>query len=90
MTLPDADASPDADTLNAVREVVADVLGLRVELVTPDLTSEGHEAWDSVQHLNIVVALEERFGVELEPEDIDKMRSVRRIAGVVAARRAAG
>ena len=49
-----------------------------------------NEAWDSQQHLNITLALEERFGVEIEPEDYDKLRSVGRIADFVRARRATG
>jgi acyl carrier protein len=32
--------------------------------------------WDSVQHLNFVLALEEALAIQLEPEDIEQIRSV--------------
>ncbi len=35
-----------------------------------------------MQHLNLVLAIEEKFGVQLEPEDIEEMKSI----GAVAAR----
>ena len=31
------------------------------------------ETWDSLHHLNLIMALEEEFDVEFEPEEIAKM-----------------
>jgi acyl carrier protein len=36
--------------------------------------------WDSLGHLNLIVALEEEFDIAFEPEDIAKMTSVQIIA----------
>ena len=33
------------------------------------------EQWDSIGHMSLVVALEDAFGVEMEPEDILEIRS---------------
>jgi acyl carrier protein len=42
------------------------------------------EKWDSLGHLNLIVALEEEFDIMFEPEDITKMTSVRIIADTIA------
>jgi acyl carrier protein len=41
------------------------------------------ETWDSIQHLNFVLALEEKFGLQLSPEEMEQMRSVGEAAKVV-------
>lgn len=37
-------------------------------------------AWDSLKHMQIVFALEDRFGIEFTEEQIPKLDSVRSIA----------
>ncbi len=41
-------------------------------------------AWDSMQHLNLVLGLEQHFGIAFEPEEIEQMLSVELIADLVA------
>jgi acyl carrier protein len=36
-----------------------------------------------MQHLNLVLAIEEKFGVQLDPEDIEQMKSIGAVAGLV-------
>lgn len=36
-----------------------------------------------MQHLNLVLAVEEKFGVQFEPEDIEQMNSIGAIASLV-------
>ncbi len=62
--------------LQGVRQVAADVFGVPVERITPESSPDSLEAWDSLQHLNFVLALEQAFEVEFEPEEMERMRSV--------------
>ena len=41
------------------------------------------DAWDSLHHLNLVVELEEAFGIEFEPEEIASMRSFAEVLDMV-------
>ena len=66
-----------------VRGIAADVLKLPVSQVTAQSSPETIEAWDSVQHLNLVLALEQEFAVQFEPEEIDQMNSIDRILKVL-------
>lgn len=69
-----------------VIRIAADVLNLPVEQVTRQTAPTNVENWDSVLHLNLVLALEAELGVQLEPEEVDKIRSVGDAIDVVAAR----
>ena len=59
-----------------IRQVAADVFNLPLKQVTAETSPTSVENWDSVQQLNFVLALEEALAIQLEPEDIEKIRSV--------------
>ena len=69
-----------------VRSIAADLFGVAEDSIGPDSSPESVENWDSIQHLNLVLALEERFGFQLSPEEMDEMRTVGQIAAVVERR----
>ena len=70
--------------LSRVGEIASDVLQADV---TADSSPETIESWDSVHHLNLVLALEEEYGFEFSPEEMDQARTVGSLALVVSARR---
>ena len=49
---------------------------LGIDAVPADLSQRNCETWDSVNHLNLVLALESEFGVTFEPEEIASMRTL--------------
>jgi acyl carrier protein len=66
-----------------VRSISADIFQIPAEKVTLESSPETVETWDSVQHLNLILALEERFGIQFEPEETEDMKSVGAIAELV-------
>jgi len=54
-----------------------------VESLTADSSTATVEAWDSLKHMNLVLALEEEFGIRLTDEQIMKMVTVGAIVGTV-------
>ena len=72
-----------ANVLEQVRNVASDIFGIPANKITVDSSPETIESWDSVQHLNLVLALEEKFGVQLEPEDIEQMKNIGAVAALV-------
>lgn len=50
-----------------------------MEEVKDDLSQTTCMKWDSLSHLNLVVELEDEFGVSFEPEDIAEMKSLEAI-----------
>ena len=76
----------NAEVLNRVREIASDVLQADV---TPESSAETNGSWDSVQHLNLVMALEEEYGFQFSPEEMDQARTVGDFAQLVSARHGA-
>jgi acyl carrier protein len=70
--------------LSRIQQIASDVL---LADVTADSSPETVESWDSVQHLNLILAIEEEYGVQFSPEEMDGAKTVGEIAGLVAARR---
>jgi acyl carrier protein len=59
-----------------VRQVAADVFNVPLDQVNDDSTPTSIESWDSVQHLNLVLALEQEMNVRIDPEEIERMKSI--------------
>ena len=66
-----------------VRGIAADILEVRPNQITLQSSSENVALWDSVHHLNLILAFEQEFGVQLEPEEIDQMNNVERIIRIL-------
>ena len=82
------DGVPGLDSISMsifdqVRTAAADVLRVPPERITAASTPENIESWDSVEHLNLILALETQFGIEFEPEEIERMKSIGQIALLV-------
>ena len=69
--------------LEKVRQVAADAFNLQLDDVIPESSNETIGEWDSMQHLNLILALEESFGLEFAPEEIERMLSIEAIASVI-------
>lgn len=73
------------EVLNEVRQTVAEVFALDPESVTAESSAETVPAWDSMGHLNLILATEQRFGVTLDPEQVPKLTNVQSLADAIAA-----
>ncbi len=78
-----------ASTFERVRNVASDIFGISANKITAESSPETIENWDSMQHLNLVLAIEEKFGVQLEPEDIEQMKSIGAVVALVEKLRSA-
>jgi acyl carrier protein len=77
------------NTLDQVRTLVADVLGLSADTVGSESSQQTLPGWDSLQHLNIALSVESRFGLSLSPAEIERIRSVPAILQLLESKRAA-
>jgi len=69
--------------LERIRGIAADVLEVPASGVTVESSPESIASWDSVRHLNLVLALEEEFDIQLDPEEIDRMHSIGEIVAAL-------
>jgi acyl carrier protein len=68
-----------------VRNIVAEVSEVEVERVTLKSSPANLEEWDSLAQVNIVLSLEQEFGHQFSPDQIDSMVSVEKILEVLTA-----
>jgi len=69
--------------IEQVRGISADIFQVPVDKISLESSRQTVETWDSLQHLNLILALEERFGIQFEPEEMDGMDTVGAIADLV-------
>jgi acyl carrier protein len=56
--------------------IASDVFGLAPAAINANSSPENVESWDSTQHLNFILALEEIFELQLSPEETEKIRNI--------------
>jgi acyl carrier protein len=59
-----------------VQALLAEVFEVPIEQVTAELEFGDLPQWDSLGHMDLMVRLEERFGVEISTETIAELVSV--------------
>ena len=60
-----------------VKKIIVDQLGVEEDLVTPDASFVDDLGADSLDTVELVMALEEEFGIEIPDEDAEKITRVR-------------
>jgi acyl carrier protein len=60
-----------------VKKIIVDQLGVEEDLVTPDASFVDDLGADSLDTVELVMALEEEFGVEIPDEDAEKITKVK-------------
>ena len=65
-----------ADVGQKVRAIIAEQLGVKPEEVTDSASFVDDLGADSLDTVELVMALEEEFGIEIPDEDAEKMTSV--------------
>lgn len=71
------------DIIMQVREIVSEIFNVELEEVDLESSPKTIVNWDSMQHLNLVLALEQNFLVEFIPEEITQMIDVKSVIQIV-------
>lgn len=69
--------------LDQVLRIAADVFAVPAGELRPESSPDTIPNWDSLHHLNLVLALEQEFAVEFSPEEIEQLLSVELAAALV-------
>lgn len=70
----------------AVENLLSEILQIPASTITEDLAMKDVVAWDSLKHMELIVSLEQNFGIELSFDDIVAMQSVGEIKRVLRER----
>lgn len=66
-----------------LKQLFSSTLGIPSELVTDELAYNADPRWDSTAHLQLVMAIENTFGITLEMDDMLDMSSVAKAAEIL-------
>jgi acyl carrier protein len=69
-----------SSSLVRLQRIFADLFTVPEEEIIPSTSPETLQLWDSLQHLNLMLAIEQEFGVQITPQDMEQLTSVNRIA----------
>jgi acyl carrier protein len=72
-----------AVVFDQIRTMASDLFGVPAEQISAASSPQTLENWDSIQHLNLVLAVEGKFGVQLSPEEIEQMKNIGETAKLV-------
>ena len=62
-----------------LRQLLADVFEQQPSLIQEQLTAEDIRSWDSLKHVQLVLALEQTYGIRLDTDEIAEIRGVKDI-----------
>ena len=69
-----------------LHNVVSQVFGVSIEKLTDADTPDSIESWDSLAHINLVLALEAEYGISFTPDEAVEMLSVEAIRKILSER----
>lgn len=64
-------------------EIMSKVFEIEVSDISENASQKEIMKWDSLQHLNLIVEIEDRYDISIEPEDIAVMVSIEKIIEVL-------
>jgi acyl carrier protein len=62
--------------IDRIRHLAADLFNLPAERINSSSSPADIKAWDSLQHLNLILAIEQEFQIQLEPEEAERMKTI--------------
>lgn len=69
--------------LPAVLNIMSQLFTLPAGSLTAESSMENVERWDSLQHINVIVDIEQHFNITLTPEEVMQLHSVQAIVDMV-------
>jgi acyl carrier protein len=71
----------------ALTEIFNDVFMRDDMALTPALSAKDVQGWDSFKQIEIIISVEERFGIKLNTREIDGLKNVGDLAAVIASKK---
>ena len=72
--------------LNALQPLFQDVFDDEELTVTRDTSAPDVEGWDSLAHVSLIVAAEQRFGVKFRTAELESLRNVGHFAQLISSK----
>jgi acyl carrier protein len=70
---------------NGIQEVFDEVFMQKV-LVKPELTAKDVDEWDSLQHVSLILSIEQKFKIRFRVGEVEGTKNVGDLAGLIEKR----
>lgn len=67
----------------AIKEIMAQVFQIAAESIDDNTSPDSVERWDSLKHMQLIMALEDEFGIEFPDEAIPELLSYAAIEATI-------
>lgn len=68
---------------NRIKQVMSAVFEIHLESITDEASTDNMDNWDSLRHLNLILSLEEEFGVSIPDEEVGNLVNFKLIKLVI-------
>ena len=62
-----------------IKAVMAQIFNIEAVMIAEDSSPESIERWDSLRHMQLILAIEDEFDVRFDDEDIPELLSLQAI-----------
>lgn len=69
-----------------LQQVFRDVFGDDSIVITADTTADDIDDWDSMEHINLIGAVEDEFGVRFKMREVSGMKNVGEMVSIICER----
>jgi acyl carrier protein len=66
-----------------IKQVMSIVFEVPLEAINDDASTDSIDNWDSIRHLNLILALEEEFGITIPDEEVGNLVNYKLIELIV-------
>lgn len=74
------------EVFEGLNEVFRDVFDDEGIVVTDETTADDIEDWDSLEHINLIVAVEDHFDMKFNMGEVSTMKNVGEMADIILSR----
>ena len=71
------------DNFDKLRAIMSKVLRIATDDISIGTSMDTVKSWDSLKHMNLVIAIEREFSIDLEDEEIEILTNVETILAVI-------
>lgn len=75
------------DILIELTQIFRDVFDDDDLVLTPEMTADNIDGWDSQTHVILIVAAEQRFGIKFRTAELESLKNVGHFAQLIYAKR---
>ena len=72
-----------ASIQDRVIQIVSDVTGVPISKLDGNSSPESVSEWESMKHINIVLAIEEEFGLHFDDEEITELKGIKSLVSLI-------